>query len=257
MEMTKYEHGVPSWVDIGVPDLDQAAAFYSGLFGWECPPGPEEAGGYRVCTLKGQPVAGIGPQQNPGPPVWASYVNVDRADAIVANVTEAGGQVMIPPMDVMGLGTMAYFVDPAGAVFAIWQAATFPGAGIVNEPGAFSWTELLTTDVEGSKEFYGKVFGWAAETNGEGEGAYTEWQVNGRSIAGMMQKPAMLPAEIPPFWGVYFTVTDTDATVEQVKALGGQLMMGPMDIEPGRFAVVTDPAGGAFSVITLAPEHTA
>ena len=257
MEMTKYEHGVPSWVDIGVPDIDKAAAFYSGLFGWECPPGPEEAGGYRVCMLKGQPVAGIGPQQNPGPPVWASYVNVDDADAIVAKVTESGGQVMIPPMDVMGLGTMAYFVDPVGAVFAIWQAAMFPGAGIVNEPGAFSWTELMTTDVDASKAFYGQVFGWSANTSGEGEGAYTEWQVSGRSIAGMMQKPPMVPAEVPPFWGVYFTVNDTDATIEQVTALGGSLVMGPMDIEPGRFAVVTDPAGGAFSVITLAPEHTA
>ena len=117
-----------------------------------------------MCTLKGQPVAGLGPQQNPGPPVWVGYVNVDLADDIVTKVGEAGGQVMIPPMDVMGLGTMAYFIDPVGAVFAVWQAAMFPGAGIVNEPGAFSWTELMTTDVEGSKEFYGKVFGWGAET---------------------------------------------------------------------------------------------
>ncbi len=257
MEMTKYEHGIPSWVDVGVPDLDQAAAFYSGLFGWECPPGPEEAGGYRVCTLKGQPVAGLGPQQNPGPPVWASYVNVDDTEAIVAEVTEAGGQVIVPPMDVMGLGIMAYFSDPAGAVFGVWQALTFPGAGIVNEPGAFSWTELLTNDVDGAKEFYGKVFGWGAETHGEGPGAYTEWQVSGRSIGGMMLKPPMIPAEVPPFWSVYFTVNDTDATIEQVKALGGQLMTGPMDIEPGRFAVVADPAGAAFCVITLNPEHIA
>ena len=163
----------------------------------------------------------------------------------------------MPPMDVMDIGRMAFFADPVGAVIGVWQAKTFPGAGIVNEPGAFSWSELLTTDVDASKEFYGKVFGWGADTHGEGAGAYTEWQVNGRSIGGMMQKPPMMPAEVPPFWGVYFTVTDTDATIEQVTALGGSLMMGPMDIEPGRFAVVADPDGGAFSVITLAPEDAA
>ena len=70
--------------------------------------------------------------------------------------------------------------------------------------------------------------GWTTNTAGAGPtGEYTEWQVSGRSIAGMMQKPPMIPAEVPPFWSVYFTVTDTDATVEQVQALGGQLMTGP------------------------------
>lgn len=257
MEMDKYEHGVPSWVDIGSPDADRASAFYSGLFGWECPDPDEQYGGYRVCTLKGLPVAGMGPQQNPGPPMWTSYVNVDDADEIAAKVTGNGGQALMPAMDVMDLGRMAIFADPVGAVFGVWQAGTFPGAGIVNEPGAFSWTELVTTDVDKSKAFYGAVLGWGAETHGDGAGAYTEWQVNGRSIGGMMEKPPMMPAEVPPYWGVYFTVTDTDATVEKVASLGGSLVMGPMDIEPGRFAVVTDPDGAVFNVITLAPDHTA
>ena len=84
--------------------------------------------------------------------------------------------------------------------------------------------------------------------------AYTEWQVDGRSVAGMMQKPPMMPAEVPPFWGVYFSVTDTDAAVARVAELGGSVMMPPMDIEPGRFAVVADPTGAVFNVIALKPE---
>jgi predicted enzyme related to lactoylglutathione lyase len=254
MDMEKYEHGVPSWVDVSTPDLDQAAAFYSALFGWECPPGPEEAGGYRVCTLNGRTVAGIAPQMQPGPPAWSNYVNVDDADDIVARVSANGGTVMMPPMDVMTAGRMAFFADSVGAVLGVWQPGDHPGAGVVNEPGSFSWSELVTTDVEKSKDFYGKVFGWGAETHGDGPGAYTEWQLNGRSIGGMMEKPPMMPAEVPPFWGVYFTVTDTDAAVDKIKSLGGGLMMGPMDIEPGRFAVVTDPLGAAFNIITLSEE---
>jgi hypothetical protein len=56
----------------------------------------------------------------------------------------------------------------------------------------------MITDIERSKEFYAKLFGWAAETQGEGLGQYTELKAKGRSIAGMMPKPAMVPEEVPP-----------------------------------------------------------
>ena len=56
MEMTKYEHGVPSWVDLGTPDIEKAAAFYSELFGWECPDGSR--GGRRLPRLPPRREAG-------------------------------------------------------------------------------------------------------------------------------------------------------------------------------------------------------
>src|SRR5262245_23569698 len=158
MEMQSYEPGVPSWVDLGTPDLDKAAAFYGGLFGWNCPEGPAEAGGYRVCDIGGKSVAGIGPQQNPGPPVWAMYVNVTSADDTAAAVTANGGQSFVPPMDVLDAGRMAVLADPIGAVFGVWQAGMHKGAELVNEPGTFSWAELVTDDVPASKAFYGAVF---------------------------------------------------------------------------------------------------
>ncbi len=252
MDIDRYEPGVPCWVDLGTPDMDRAVAFYSGLFGWDVPAGPEEAGGYRLALLRGRPVAGLGPQMNPGPPVWSSYVSVESADATAQAVTTNGGQVIVEPMDVMTAGRMAVCTDPAGAFISLWQPGEHPGAGVVNEPGAFSWTELVTTDVEGAKAFYGAVFGWGSETHGDGPGAYTEFTLGGRSIGGMMEKPDMMPAEVPPFWGVYFTVNDTDVAVGHVADLGGALVMGPMDIEPGRFAVVSDPTGAMFNVIKLA-----
>jgi predicted enzyme related to lactoylglutathione lyase len=55
----------------------------------------------------------------------------------------------------------------------------------------------------------------------------------------------------PPFWLAYITVTDCDATVERVKALGGNAMMEPTDIEPGRFCLVSDPQGGLLTVLRL------
>ena len=117
----------------------------------------------------------------------------------------------------------------------------------MDEPNTFCWAELTTRDVEGSKAFYDKVFGWGEVTHGDGGMAYTEFQRDGQPIAGMMSmQPGM--EEVPPHWLVYFSVTDTDATMARAQSLGGSLVFGPMDIEQGRFArcspMRTAPASG-------------
>jgi predicted enzyme related to lactoylglutathione lyase len=121
----------------------------------------------------------------------------------------------------------------------------------VNEPGALSWNELNTRDVEGSKAFYAGVFGWEPVTQGEEPGAYTEFKLEGNSVAGMMQMPDMVPREVPPHWLVYFAVDDTDASVARCEERGGSVRVPPMDIEPGRFSVLADPQGATFAVMRM------
>jgi len=252
MDIDSYDHGVPSWVDLQSSNPAAARQFYGGLFGWDVEEGPPEAGGYALAMLRGRAVAGIGPMMAPAPiSFWSTYVNVDDADAIAAVVPGAGGQVYMPPMDVMDVGRMAVFADPAGAAFGVWQPGAHKGAGIVNEPNTLCWNELVTTDVEGCKAFYATVFGWGAATHGEGPSAYTEWQLGGRSIGGMMARPPQMPAEAPNYWGVYFAVEDCDAAVAKATGLGGSVALPPMDIEPGRFSLLADPTGAMFSVITM------
>jgi predicted enzyme related to lactoylglutathione lyase len=251
MDIDSYDNGVPSWVDVQCPDTAKAAAFYSGLFGWDVQFGPPEAGGYAIAQLRGRSVAGIGPQPVPGPAVWAGYVNVDSADDIAAKVQANGGSLMMPPFDVMDVGRMCFFSDPYGAVIGLWQPKAHKGAGIVNEPNSFSWNELITDNVAGSKTFYAAVFGWTAETYGDGPGAYTEFKLGDRSVAGMMQRPAEMPADTPPFWSVYFSVADLDPALARVAELGGTQITPVMDIEPGRFAVVADDQGAVFNLIQL------
>ncbi|GAC1368563.1 MAG: VOC family protein [Actinomycetota bacterium] len=252
MEVASYEHGVPSWVDHSSDDPAKAAEFYASFFGWQVQTGPPEAGGYAMGQKGGRNVAGIGPKQGPGPAVWATYVNVDSADDVAARVAEGGGRVLVAPMDVMDAGRMAVFADPAGAVFGVWQPGSMKGAQLVNEEGTFGWPELITTDVEGAKVFYGDVLGWGAKTHGtDGPGAYTEWQVAGRSIGGMMAKPEGMPAEVPPFWGIYFLVADADAAVVRALELGGSVRMPARSIPQGRFATLSDPTGAVFSVIAM------
>jgi predicted enzyme related to lactoylglutathione lyase len=258
-ERTSYTPGTPCWVELsGTPDIDASEGFYRELFGWEMPelPNSGELGGYRRAKKGDKDIAGVSPRMEDGQPtVWGVYVSVEDAEATMAKVAEAGGKPIAQPMDVVGLGTMAVFADPTGAVCGIWQPGTFPGAELVNEPGAFAWSELGTRDPSAARAFYGTVFDWDVEDHDMGEmGTYTEWQQGGNSIGGMMDVTGRLPDEIPAHWLIYFAVENTDATVETVKASGGEVSFGPIDIPAGRFAIVTDPHGAAFAVIQMPDE---
>ena len=251
VEMTDYASGTPSWVDVSTPNMEATKTFYSGLFGWEATSYPE-MGGYTNFTKGGKLVCGAAPTQSPDQhPAWGTYISVDDADATAQAVRENGGQVAMPPMDVSELGRMAIFQDPTGAFFGVWQPGQHKGAQIANEPGSFGWNELDTRDMDAAKAFYTKVFPWTAETNGEGESAYTEWKLDGRSIAGGMQMGSQFPADVPPNWLTYFVVADSDATVAKAKELGGAAIMPGMDTDQGRIAVVADPHGAVFAVIQM------
>jgi predicted enzyme related to lactoylglutathione lyase len=249
-EMTSYEHGVPSWADLGTTDQAATAAFYTGLFGWEATEPNPEAGGYQLVTYKGKQVVGLGPSQG-GPAFWTTYVNVDDVDDIAERVVKAGGSTMVPPMDVLTAGRMALFTDPTGAVFGAWQAGDHKGAQIVNETNTMCWNELASRDLPAATSFYSDVFGWTMKVDSEGDFAgYTQFQVGDRVVGGMMPMPDMVPAEVPSHWMVYFTVDDVDATVATATKLGGALVNGPIDMPSlGRFAIVSGPSGEVFSVI--------
>ncbi len=254
-ERTSYTPGTPSWIELsGTPDVEASAAFYRELFGWEMPeqPNSAELGGYRRAKLNGKDVAGVMPRMEESQPtVWATYVSVADAAATTAAVRDNGGSVIVEPMPVNDLGTMAVFADPAGAVFGLWQPGAFAGAELVNEHGALAWNELGTRDTAGAKSFYGAVFGWDHQDEESPRvGTYTIWKVGEAMVGGMLDiNAAGLPAEIPAHWLVYFAVEDTDAAVEKVKAGGGSVRMEPIDIPAGRFAVVADPFGAVFAVI--------
>ena len=251
MEIDHYDHGVPSWVDIGTTDLAAAVAFYSSLFGWECEEGPPETGGYTIASLRGRRIAGMGPQQNPeAPTACTTYINVDDADDVQTAVETNGGTTLFGPLDVMDQGRMAIFTDPTGGVIGVWQAGTNTGAQLVNEPGALAWNEVITTDPAVTDAFYTAVFGWGTETT-EGERAYTQWLLGDRSVGGSLPKPPLMPAETPTHWGVYFAVEDLDLSVGRIGDLGGQIVLGPMGSPAGPFATAVDPTGGIFSIIQL------
>ncbi|HET7052656.1 MAG TPA: VOC family protein [Solirubrobacterales bacterium] len=256
-EMTSYTPGTPCWVDLGTPDIEKAADFYSGLFGWQAPEAEnaEQTGGYRQAMLRGKPVAGMMPLMQEGqPPAWSSYVSVEDADATVAGAKEAGGTVLAEPMDVMDLGRMAVFSDPTGAVLGIWQPGTFVGAEVVKESNAVVWNELNTRDPEAAKSFYAAVFGWSFEEREFETGTYTSVKAGGDTVGGMIDITGRAPEEVPAHWLVYFAVDDVDVTVAKALDSGGGVALEPFDIaEVGRIAIVKDPFEAVFAVMTPDP----
>ena len=249
--MTAPTPGVPNWVDLGTADLADATRFYTELFGWTAHVSGEQYGGYTIFNLRGRPVAGAGPLFGEGQPTaWSAYVATDDADAVAARVEAAGGKVLVPPFDVMEQGRMSAFLDRTGAAFSVWEPGTMPGAEVFDVPGALTWLELTTRDVEGSKAFYGAVFGWTARESPMMGPPYQVWELNGQTVAGMlpMAGPGW-PDDLSPHWMIYFAVDDCDETVALAQELGGRVIGAPENFPMGRYAIIEDPQGGTFSVL--------
>jgi len=280
-QLDRYIPGVPCWIDTSQPDPEAAVAFYRDLFAWEVEDvmPPEAEGRYFIARIRGGDVAGIGSIAEGAPPVatWNTYVWVDSVDDTAAKVTDAGGQVLMEPFDVMDSGRMALFSDPEGAVFCGWQPKQHRGAAVVNEAGSLNFNNLNTRDAGAAKSFYGAVFGWRTLPMGGGAEA---WTLPGygdhleRLNPGTRERMAAMGApagfedvvaslnpiaedqqDVPARWGVTFATDDADVTARKASELGGQVVAGPFDAPWVRMAVVTDPQGATFIASQFVPEN--
>src|SRR6202521_3485363 len=256
-ETPNYAPGTFCWVELGTTDGEAAKKFYTQLFGWsftDSPVGPDMV--YTMLKLDGKDVGAL--YQMPVemtsqgiPPNWLSYVSVASADESAGKAKELGATVMKEPFDVMDVGRMAVVQDPTGAIFAIWQAGTHKGAGVVNVPNSFCWNELATPDTTKAGDFYTGLLGWEKNIQNFGPMEYTMF-TNGERPAGGMFKLTPEMGNIPPHWLVYFAVDDCDAKTQKATELGGSVMKPPDDIPGiGRFSILIDPQGAAFAIIKM------
>ena len=251
-----YAAGTPCWVDLMAKDQRAAIDFYKDLFGWSGEPGPAEFGGYAMMEKEGRPVCGIGPAMAPEgmpepPHVWTTYLASDDAAASAQKITEAGGTVMVPPMEVGTQGVMVVASDPTGAVFGVWGHRDFFGATLVNEPGTLTWNECNTRDVPAASAFYQAAFGITTEPM-EGMADYYSIRVGDRPVGGMQTMAGKFPDEVPAHWMSWFAVDDTDSTVNAAVKAGGNIVVPPMDMEGvGRMAGLQDPWGAVFCILRL------
>jgi predicted enzyme related to lactoylglutathione lyase len=246
------------WHDLATPDLKGAAAFYGEVVGWKAEQMPGVDMEYLALnhgdvTVGGAMLLTDEMKQMGAPPSWTPCIATEDIDALCVRATELGGTVMQQPSDVPG-GRFALLADPQGAVFEVYQSQTANGEAeqlADVPPGRFSWYDLNTTDWEAARAFYTELFAWSESAVMGDSPAGTYWMfksVSGdRAVGGMSNMAAM--TQLPPHWMCYVTVDDLDAALERVKAHGGQVTNGPMQVPGGdRIAHCMDAQGAAIAL---------
>lgn len=247
---TPFTPGTPCWADISPTDMDVARAFYADVLGWDIPPGTDVFGGYTTASINAAGVAGLMPNDGTVPTAWTLYFASTDAAATQSAIEAAGGTVLVPADTVGEFGRMVIAMDPAGAVFGVWEAASMVGFEVVGAPGGFAWCDLRSSDPDRAREFYTSVFGYDYEAMPMASEDYTTFSV-GESplggIGGMMGAPEGTPSH----WLVYFAVQDADAAVDAVTELGGTSLAPPFDTPFGRMAPIMDPFGAPLWLVQL------
>lgn len=247
-------HGSFVWYELITIDPAAAERFYGDVVGWSVAPFGGVGPAYWICSAGGSAAAGMMalPAGAEGlRPGWLGYVGVDDVDAAVAGVAAAGGGVRMPAMTLAGVGRMAMVADAHGVPFYVMrgESGEASGAFAPEMVGHCAWNELATPDPAGAVEFYAGQFGW---TKGEAMpmGAMGDYQFmdhGGQRIGAMMGMP---PDGREPGWTFYFRVDEIDAAAARVRAGGGAIVHGPIEVPGGLHIIVgSDPQGVRFAVV--------
>jgi len=254
VERSGYVDGEPCWADLVAPDLAAAERFYSTLFGWTFLDTGADFGHYVMCLKDGKVVAGMSPPM-PGaeqtPAAWSLYLMSHDLEDTARRVDAGGGKVIVAPMDIPNNGRMLFALDPSGAAFGAWEPGQHTGSQLFDEDGALCWAEVNTRDPDAVDAFYQGLFGYRqTRVEADEQFDYTAWSLgNADPVAGRLTMTEAWEG-IPPHWMVYFAAADTDRAAERVQAAGGQVQHGPFDSPHGRIAVVVDPNGAVFTMIS-------
>jgi predicted enzyme related to lactoylglutathione lyase len=247
------------WSELMTTNTKAAESFYDKVVGWTSEPFGNSPTPYtQFKRTGGAGVAGL--MERPAgmnmPPFWSMYIAVPKIEDAVAQIKRLGGSELSGIIEVPTVGRMQMLKDPQGAAFYIIQPEPREQpADKEPEVGEASWLELMTTDAPAAMTFYQQLFGWQpSDAMDMGDmGKYQMFNRSDRMIGGMMNKPPAM-AQVPPFWAIYFLVPDINAAAERIKANGGSILNGPMEVPGGDWIVNgMDPQGAAFSLHAKKP----
>ncbi|MEJ3405344.1 VOC family protein [Rathayibacter sp. YIM 133350] len=259
-----YPEGVPSWVQLDVPNPTEAARFYGTLFGWQV---RDPSAGYLFVHVDGADVAGIAPVGGNVEVAWRTYIAADDADLTAERVAEKGGSILRPPENAGPYGRWAVCADRDGTQFRLWQAGTCVGAQYVNAPGGWNFSVLRGRHPEAALAFYRDAFGWEMSTDlGAGMIRLPGYGDHLASTAdpGIHERQRFAPpgfadviAGLEPYdgasvWEVRFSVQDRDATA----ALAVQAGATELSRDEGEWTKevrLPDPFGAVFVASQFAP----
>jgi len=242
------------WYDLMTNDPAAAQEFYPKVTGWKTQSWEGAEQPYTMWTRGETPIGGVMslPPNVQAPPHWLTYIATPDIERTVKQAQQLGGKVKHPVTPIPTVGKFAVLQDPQGAYFAAFEPDEGTSGEWNPQPGDVSWNELVTSDWHGAWKFYHELFGWEkTSTMDMGPGnAYQMYGEKGseRSYGGMYNFQKDMPP-MPPNWLPYIRVKNLDATIEQVRKLGGQVLNGPMEVPGGdRVAQCMDPQGAAFAL---------
>jgi predicted enzyme related to lactoylglutathione lyase len=230
-----------------------AKTFYRDVVGWDARDASSSHMAYSLLTSSGAPVAGLMELPEEGrrmgaTPRWVGYVAVDDVDGTVNLLKRLGGALYVPPTDT-NIGRIAIVVDPQTATLALVSGLTVgsPSDEPEDKPGRVGWHELLAEDGQKAFAFYSELFGWQPGPSGNDQlDSYRLLSAGGRTIGGIFTKLRRAPF---PFWLYYFNVADMDAAMAAVRAGGGKVVQGPLELpERNWITRCIDPQGAMFAL---------
>ncbi len=118
----------------------------------------------------------------------------------------------------------------------------------------FCWHGCVSTDVDKAIAFYTNVVGWTHAAVQMGDEEANMFVAADKPRCHVMAPPM---EGVPSHWSNYLRVTDVDASTAAATEAGGQVLVPPTDIPPGRFSVVASPSGAAVSLFTERDPETA
>ena len=116
--------------EIPADNIEKLKRFCSELFGWKInrTPGPMDYWSIETVPMneKGMPIrpgvnGGMMKRQNPEQKP-TNYITVESVDTYIKKIEVLGGKVLVPKMEVPGIGWWAMAVDPEGNQFAILES---------------------------------------------------------------------------------------------------------------------------------------
>jgi predicted enzyme related to lactoylglutathione lyase len=260
------------WYELITTDMKAAKAFYADVVGWGTQDASAPGMPYTLFTAGGTSVSGMmalpeDARESGIRPTWLGYVGVDDVDATADRIMKLGGAVHVPPKDIPNISRVSVAADPQMATIALlkWrkggqehfaemeqladkqQLAEMEQPAEPDAPGRVGWHELFAADWEKAWAFYRELFGWQKAPSDVGASdTYQVFTAGGKTIGGMCTKPATAPA---PFWLYYFNIGDIDLAAKRVKAGGGRILNGPIEVPGGGWiAQCTDPQGAIFAL---------
>lgn len=240
------------WMDLVTDNVEKAADFYSGMFGWESEVLNWEEKTYAIMSINGRPVAGIYHREESEKTerhgIWIPYLSVSNLDKSVKTASGLGAEILVDA-DLPNRGKQVILRDTGGALIGFMESSTGDPDDFLADYNEFIWMQLWVKDISSAAEFYFKTTGLEELADETYANVYSHLLVSGAVFRGSIME-IKDESEINPGWLSFVRVENVDDAVELAKKLGGSIYMEPReDVVEGRMAVIRDPVGAGIVVL--------